>query len=144
MGSYAISEDSAVLSETPDGKGGSVTSTSSPTCVYDVPSGTQANLLNYAEMDMGVGFQISRNTGATFDSTTTDKLYLANFEVVGAPFNVLGDSSWQNKSTVAAKCALWMCVQRYTTRMTDANQSQAVIQESSTVESSNTAESMGA
>lgn len=78
-----------------------------------MPSGYTANLTNFAEIDMGVGFQVFQSEGFHFPSNDSNTLYLANWEAVGAPANSIGGTPWQNQTTVASECALWMCVQSF-------------------------------
>lgn len=101
-----------------------------------MPSGEVANLTNFAEASQGAGFQVFQSTEAVYRADSTDVLYIANFEVVGAPNNSLEWTPWQNKMTVASECALWMCIQAYETKQVNGNQSQVVIQEFPTVHNS--------
>ncbi|KAL6721264.1 hypothetical protein ACLMJK_000366 [Lecanora helva] len=117
---------------------------SEPTCVYDMPSGVQGNLTNFANSDVGVGLQVFKSPGATYNSSEHDKFYLSNFEIVGAPYSIHDGGSWKFNDTVAAECALWMCVQAFDIWTINANQSQVVVQEFSTVENSNFTEMLDA
>ena len=75
---------------------------------------------------MGVGFQVFQSGGFHYLRNDNNTLYLANWEAVGAPANAYSDTQWQNKTTVASECALWMCVQSFDTRQTNSNQTQTV------------------
>ncbi len=110
-----------------------VSSAASEVCYYLMPSGEVANITSFAEAPEGIGFQVFQSTGAVYKKSRTDVLYIASFEAVGAPNNSLEETQWQNKTTVASECALWMCVQAYDTKQVNANQSQVVTQEFSTV-----------
>lgn len=48
-----------------------------------------------------------------------------NWEAVGAPFGSFSWDQWQN-STVAAECALWLCVQSFRSRQDNSQKSQVV------------------
>jgi len=87
--------------------------TSTATCVYNMPSGYTANLTNFDEIDTGVGFRVFQSQGFHYPSNDNDTLYLSNWEAVGAPANSVGSTQWQNQTTVASECALWMCVQSF-------------------------------
>jgi hypothetical protein len=95
-----------------------------------MPSGYTANLTNFAEIDMGVGFQVFQSEGFHYPSNDTDTLYLSNWEAVGAPANSVGGTQWQNQTTVASECALWMCVQSYDVPATFSVQLMQVVNES--------------
>jgi len=95
-----------------------------------MPSGYTANLTNFAEIDMGVGFQVFQSEGSHYPSNDNNTLYLSNWEAVGAPANALGGTRWQNQTTVASECALWMCVQSFETFETVTNQQTQVVKES--------------
>ncbi|KAK4695801.1 hypothetical protein P7C71_g2009, partial [Lecanoromycetidae sp. Uapishka_2] len=110
------------------------------TCVYEMPSGAQASLSNFGvNPTNGYGFQVFQSPGATYNASQTDRLYLANFEIVGAPFHTLGPQFQQNdsRSTIASECALWMCVQSYNSTMTSGKQEYSNISSFSTVGNSN-------
>ena len=93
---------------------------------YRMPSGHTANISNYYNATMGIGFQIFQSGGFHYPANDNNTLYLSNWEAVGAPTNATSLSDWQNRTTVASECALWMCVQSFDTRQTHANQSQNV------------------
>lgn len=83
-------------------------------CFYTLPSGMQANLKNFSENDMGVGFQVFASPGARNRSYQPDKLYIANFEVVGAEWRTTDEDGVSlYRGTGAAECALWMCLQAH-------------------------------
>ena len=113
-------------------------SESSALCQYTLPSGETANLTNTAEVGEGISFQVFPSTGSFYNRKRTDILYVANFEVVGAPNNSI--VTWlpqiDENNTVAAECALWMCIQAYQTEQVDAAQTQTVVGEYYTVDNS--------
>lgn len=79
-----------------------------------MPSGQTVNLTNFAEVDKGVGFQVFQSQGFHYPSNDKDTLYLSNWESVGMPANPVVGTQWQNQTSVASECALWMCVQSFT------------------------------
>lgn len=106
-------------------------------CQYHLPSGEIANISDFRDLDMGVGFQVFPSTGFVFDPSRTDMMFLVNFEAVGSPNDT--DPTWKpanNASTVAVECALWMCIQSYETKQIDAKQTQTVLKEYSIVDNS--------
>ena len=108
-------------------------------CQYLLPSGETANLTDLGSVGEGIGFTVFNTRGSYYDPSRTDMMFIANFEAVGAPNASL--SSWHsadNASTVASECALWMCVQSYATKQVNANQTQTVLKEYSTVDNSST------
>jgi hypothetical protein len=104
--------------------------TSTATCVYKMPSGYTANLTNFAEIDMGVGFQVFQSEGFHYPSNDNNTLYLTNWEAVGAPANSVGGTPWQNQTTVASECALWMCVQSFESFHTNTIEQTQVVKDS--------------
>lgn len=73
----------------------------------------------------------------TFSVNLSDRLFIASFEVFGAPYDpnglaaILVDKlySWSNSSTIASQCALWMCVQTYNASQVDGNQTESITSE---------------
>jgi len=96
-------------------------------------SGTTASLTNFKENDEGVGFFVAPTTGQIYDSSKEDRLYIANFDVFGAPYNSFASQTWDNKSTVSSECALWMCIQTYHVTQFSFNQVQTVVHNFSTI-----------
>ncbi len=114
----------------------STTATDGPgICHYKMPSGRVANLTNFDVDDDGVGFQVMPSLGGVYNSRNTSILYLANFDLVGAPADHLA-FSWPNSSTVAAECAMWFCVQAYDISITGSQQTQFMQNFSQVVNSS--------
>jgi len=54
-----------------------------------MPSGEVSNITNFERASMGIGFVVYQSPGSVYDTSKTDTLYIANFEVVGAPNNSL-------------------------------------------------------
>ena len=102
----------------------------SPVYRYTVPSGAVANLTDFGQQSEGIGFQVMASLGAVYNMSHTDRLYIANFDIVGAPANSYAAPS---QSIVASECALWISVQAYETRMVNSNQTQLIVQSFSQV-----------
>ena len=101
-------------------------------CAYTMPSGTVANLTNFKEASYGMGFQVMPSPGHVYDQSASDMLYVANFDVFGAPegsYAVVLNST----EAVSWECAMWMCIQAFATQMVDFNQTQPVVQNFSQV-----------
>lgn len=90
-------------------------------CAYTMPSGSVANLSVY----MGVGFQVMPSTRAHFNNSNLNRVYAANFDVVGAPYKTYAGEGLP-PNLVSSECALWMCVQTYNTSMQLGKQVQTV------------------
>lgn len=108
-------------------------------CNYYLPSsGEVANLTNFQVSGQGLGFTVFPTVGGIYQANTTDRLYFANFNVVGAPNNSLAHASFQltDNETVAAECALWMCLQTYSTRQITGQTHETILAEHSTVDDS--------
>ena len=54
-------------------------------CNYTMPSGSVIPLINPEKVDYGTGFAVVSGKGSKWNSSIYDKLYIANFDVVGAP-----------------------------------------------------------
>ena len=111
-----------------------------PQCNYTMPSGSTITLVNFthgAENVGGVAFRVMPGKGATYNSSDTSRLYVANFDIFGAPASVQTARqllvAWPNETTVASECALWFCVQTFNTTVVESNQQQKVIGSFSTV-----------
>ena len=57
-----------------------------------MPPGEVANTTNFPEVRESLGFQVFQSTGAIYDTSRTDILYLAKFEAICAPKNSLGET----------------------------------------------------
>ena len=56
-------------------------------------------------------FQVIPSKGAAYNSSNSSILYIANFDMVGAPGSAPGENNnWSKSITVAAECALWFCL----------------------------------
>ena len=64
-----------------------------------------------------------RSKGAAYNSSDPSMLYIANFDLVGAPGNS-DPPLWSPSSTVAAECAMSFCVQAYDINVTTTQQTQ--------------------
>jgi hypothetical protein len=95
-------------------------------CNYILPSGNVATLANNTAGDEGIGFYVNNSQGAIYNSSKHDRFYLANFDVLGAPYSSLA-RPWPNSETVSQECALWMCVQTYEVKTLSSKQVQSVL-----------------
>ena len=92
-----------------------------------MPSGAAGMLYNNNVTDPPYGFRVLAGSGAIYGVNASHIPYIANFEMIGAPANSHLGTPWINSTTVAAECALWMCVRAYETRTTDAIQTQSAL-----------------
>ena len=95
-------------------------------CNYTLPSGNVATLANFTETEEGTGFYVNNSQGAIYNNSKHDRLYLANFDVIGAPYNTFG-GGWGGSRTVSQECALWMCIQTYEVKTLSSHQVQSVV-----------------
>ncbi|TKA56740.1 hypothetical protein B0A55_12388, partial [Friedmanniomyces simplex] len=99
-------------------------------CNYTLPSGAVATLLNWdnhtdAEMTGSFpGFQAVGSTGAYYNFSAGDRLYAANFDLFGAPYD---SYSGRNLTFTHTECALWFCVETYNTTVIENRQIQQVV-----------------
>ncbi|MCJ1303952.1 hypothetical protein MMC08_006763 [Hypocenomyce scalaris] len=99
-----------------------------------MPSGTIANLANFTELSEGMGFQVMPSPGHVYDRSASDMLYVANFDVFGAPDGSFATGPVISPSNaVSWECAMWMCIQAFATQMVDLNQTQPVVRNFSQV-----------
>lgn len=103
-------------------------------CNYTLPSGSQVTLENPGEDYEQGGFAVLKSNGAKYNASLQDKLYIANFDVVGWPF-LESPRSASTQSVTASECALWMCIQAYNVSTRSNRQSQTIVQ---TISSLNT------
>jgi hypothetical protein len=77
----------------------------------------------------GIGFQVTPSLGAVFRAKDAHSIYIANFDVFGAPVNdTLHLPNGLSPNVVSSECALWMCVQAYETLMIDSTLKQRAVQ----------------
>ena len=115
-------------------------STDGPLCHFKMPSGNIANLTDYGKpngvnKEGAVLFQVMPSPGAIYKQNDSN-LYISNFEVAGSPSGPSErppSGPWTNSTTVASECALWFCVQAFGSSTINANQTQVVLQEFSSV-----------
>ena len=103
-----------------------------------MPSGNVAHLVGFVvdnDAVEGTGFQVMPSKGNIYNTSNPSVLYIANFDLVGAPGD-FGQSTWTNSNTVAAECAMWICVQSYDINVTNTQQTQFVQNFSQVVNSS--------
>jgi hypothetical protein len=102
------------------------TSCNSSYCNYTMASGSVSTLYNQPAGDNVVEFQVQSSYGAHFNTRRYDKLYIANFDMFGAPYGSYS-SGWDNKSTISSECALWMCVQTFNVSTRSGQQVESVV-----------------
>jgi hypothetical protein len=75
-------------------------------CNYTMPSGSVISLINPEKVSGGTGFAVVPGNGSKWDFNLHDKLYIANFDAVGASDRSLVQGF--NASTAkASECAMW-------------------------------------
>ena len=97
-------------------------------CNYTMPSGSVIQLWNFDKVpspDDGPGFQVVSGGGGYYKFSKADHAYVANFDLMGAPYGSFGTIT--NQVFSASECALWMCVQTYHTTTKSGNQNQTVV-----------------
>lgn len=99
-----------------------------------MPSGSIAVFPNGTSNDEGNGFQVTASQGAKYNSSIHDKLYIANFDVLGAPYGSYGLAGWENNVT-SQECAMWMCIQKLKVDTTDGHQTQRILDTFDTINS---------
>ena len=87
-------------------------------CNYTLPSGSKAFLTSNIDGYGAYSFQLTSSKGAMYKKNDTNRLYIANFDIVNA----------RASPTQAYECALWMCVQAYETKVLDSKQTQRSVQ----------------
>jgi hypothetical protein len=107
-------------------------------CNYTMPSRSIITLMSPGASG-GLGFAVKSGTGGKYNSSLNDKLYIANFDVVGAPYMSLAQG-FSNQTTKASECAMWLCVQAYNVSTRSNNQVQTTIQTFSSINSTLTDE----
>jgi hypothetical protein len=105
-------------------------------CNYTMPSGSIITLISPGASE-GPGFAVKSGTGGKYNSSLHDKLYIANFDVVGAPYMSLSQG-FSNQTTNASECAMWLCVQAYHVSTRSNHQVQTTIQTLSSINSTQT------
>jgi len=107
-------------------------------CNYTMPSGSIITLISPGTSE-GPGFAVKSGTGGKYNSSLHDKLYIANFDVVGASYMSLSQG-FSNQTTTASECAMWLCVQAYNVSTRSNHQVQTTIQTFSSINSTPTDE----
>ncbi|KIV83869.1 hypothetical protein PV11_05858 [Exophiala sideris] len=104
-------------------------------CMYTAPSGSVAVFYNTTgNVDEGTGFQVIPGKGAKYNSSLYDKLYVANFDVMGAPYDSYSGEFDQDNIT-SQECAMWMCIHQLYVDTTDGHQTQHILQTFDTMNS---------
>jgi hypothetical protein len=73
----------------------------------------------------GNGFQVAASKGAKYNSSHHDKLYIANFDVFGAPYNSYSQIGWEEHLT-GQECAMWICIKAFDVVTANGHQTQTV------------------
>lgn len=97
-------------------------------------SGSVASLYNIPDGPAVIEFQVQSSYGAHFNTRRYDRLYIANFDMFGAPYGSYS-TGWDNRSTVSSECALWMCVQTFNVSTRSGQQVQTVVASYSNINS---------
>ncbi|KAK5680162.1 hypothetical protein LTS10_007089 [Elasticomyces elasticus] len=98
-------------------------------CNYTMASGSRASLFNfsYPEPKLWPGFQVVSGQGARYHGPTDKRMYIANFDMIGAPYVADPGDYYKKIGVKAWECGLWMCVQSYNTTVTSTEQSDVVV-----------------
>ncbi|MCJ1252193.1 hypothetical protein MMC30_009440 [Trapelia coarctata] len=101
-----------------------------------MPSGSTITLINHVSSAVEhTVFGVTPGYGGKYNSKSDDKLYLVNFDVVGAEyFNISGGVDID--TIKASECAMWMCIQAYNVSTHTNNQLQTLVQNFSYIEPS--------
>ena len=101
-------------------------------CNYTMPSGSVSTFAWGDNEKIYSVFRVLPSKGSHFNSNASNRLWLANFDLFGAPLNVdvtkpSTDITWPNASSISSECALWICAQIYDTTMNSGLQAQTVV-----------------
>lgn len=105
-------------------------------CNYTMPSGSIITLVG-PDSTEGPGFAVRPGAGARYNSSLYDKLYITNFDVVGAPYLSLVQG-FSNQTTRASECAMWICMQAYNVSTRSNHQVQTIVHTFSSINSTPT------
>ncbi|TKA62695.1 hypothetical protein B0A55_10533 [Friedmanniomyces simplex] len=80
--------------------------------VYDGVLGGGASLFNFSYPDpqLWPGFQVVSGNGGHFNGSIDHRMYIANFDMIGAPYVADPDAYYQNIEVAAWECALWISI----------------------------------
>ena len=95
-------------------------------CNYTMASGSLFELNNMTANDEGTGFQAMSSAGHHWKVSTRDRIWLANFDMMGAPYGSFSEISLNDMQT-ASECALWMCVTELNVTIESGKQTQSVV-----------------
>lgn len=99
-------------------------------CNFTMPSGSVFQLANFTSADayrINVGFQTMYSNGQHWNASVKDRLYLARFDMMGAPYNYGSQYARFGNMMNASECALWMCVNYYETSVRSGNQTDRIV-----------------
>ena len=93
-----------------------------------MPSGSVFQLSNFtASANEGIGFQSMATNGQHWNTSIPNRLYLANVDMMGAPYGSYGGTARFSNMGNASECALWLCVNEYQTSSHSGTQVQHVV-----------------
>ena len=95
-------------------------------CNYTMASGSVFELYNVSATGEGIGFQSMSSRGHHWKTSILDHLYLANFDMMGAPYGSLSEISY-NDLLAASECALWLCVNELNVTTESGKQTQSIV-----------------
>ncbi|RMZ89062.1 hypothetical protein DV736_g3717, partial [Chaetothyriales sp. CBS 134916] len=102
----------------------------STTCNYTSAAGSTFQMANWSiYATSGIGFVSQSSYGYHFAREAGDTFYLANFETFGAEYGCYSGCTLQQARPryTAQECALWWCVNMYTTTISNGQQTQVVV-----------------
>ncbi|KAE8454181.1 hypothetical protein EG329_005106 [Mollisiaceae sp. DMI_Dod_QoI] len=85
-------------------------------CNYTTPSGSNFSILdhNATTPAEGIGMFSTTTLGQHWNASSLDTLYLANWDMMYFPYGITSKQS-PNSTLNAVECAMWMCVNTYST-----------------------------
>ena len=103
-------------------------------CKYTMASGSVFELTNMTAEGEGTGFQSMNSWGYHWKNAATisDRIYIANFDMMGAPYGSFSEISLADMQA-ASECALWMCVNELNVTTKSGQQSQNIVSSLSTL-----------
>ena len=97
-------------------------------CNFTMPSGSVFELTNFtAASHEGIGFQVMQSYGQHWNTSIIDCLYVANFDMMGAPYGLVSGMVKFPSMLNDYECALWMCINTYNTSISAGKQTQYVV-----------------
>lgn len=100
-----------------------------PTCTYTLPDGTEFKTIPDSNKNHYVNktyFQLNTTADGTHYPSNDSMSYIINFQQIGVPFQ---SNSVDEAAVFAQECALWYCVQAYTTTVVNNTLFDTTVQE---------------